>query len=70
MKKNPQVVDRIKNSSHKRYMIDNVSQFLMGLAKIKTIYYKPDRDVLSESFCEKKRIIQNSIDYDKQMGNH
>ena len=70
MIKNPQIVNRIKYSSHKKFMIDNVSQFLMGLAKIRTIYYKPDRDVLSESCCERKRIVQNCIDYDKQMENH
>lgn len=62
-------VESMKSNIHKRILTDDVSQLLLGLGHIRTAYYHSDRDLSSADYKEKKRIVQNTIEYDNQMRN-
>lgn len=45
-------------------MTDNVCQVLFHLAGIKSNYYKPERDLISDKYRRPKRLVNRTIDYD------
>ena len=59
----------LKNSVNRPFMTDNVGQLLFDLGRVKTHYYKPDRDLISPQFKPRKRILYDEVDYDKVMKN-
>lgn len=65
----PDVVRRIKASLNRPFMTDNTCHLLFDLAGLKTIYYRPERDLISPKFKPSKRIVQNNIDFDAVMSN-
>ena len=65
----PDVVRRIKASLNRPFMTDNTCHLLFDLAGLKTIYYRPERDLISPKFKPSKRIVQNNIDFDAMMAN-
>lgn len=48
-------------------MTDNTCQLLFDLAGLKTIYYRPEHDLISSKFRASKRIVNDNIDYDAVM---
>lgn len=46
------------------FMTDNVCQVLFHLAGIKSNYYKPERDLISDKYRRPKRLVNRTIDYD------
>lgn len=65
----PDVIRRIKASLNRPFMTDNTCHLLFDLAGLKTIYYRPERDLISPKFKPSKRIVQNNIDFDAVMAN-
>jgi heptose-I-phosphate ethanolaminephosphotransferase len=59
------MVEQIKQSLDKPFMIDNTCQLLFRLAHLQTPYYKTSRDVLSPDYTCPKRLINDQDDYDK-----
>ena len=65
----PIVIDNIAAAVDKPFMNDNVCQILFGLVEMSTIYYHPERDLLSPHFQPyDHRNVQNSINYEQIMG--
>ncbi len=62
-------VESMESNIHKPFLTDDVSQLLLGLGHIRTVYYHSERDLSSADYKEKKRIVQNTIEYDYQMRN-
>ena len=63
---NKDVLENIKAAQAKPFMNDNVCQILMGIVGMKTIYYHPERDLISPCFLPyNHRIVQNSVNYEK-----
>lgn len=69
IERHPEVVKNLKNSVNRPFMTDNVGQLLFDLGRVKTHYYKPDRDLISPQFKPRKRILYDEVDYDKVMKN-
>ena len=63
----PQAVQRLKTALNRPFMTDNVGQLLFSLGKVKTVYYKPERDPMSPQFKPRKRILYDRVDYDEVM---
>lgn len=63
----PKIVSAIKASVDKPMWSDDISHTLLNMASIHTPYYHSDRDVLSDQYVVKPRIVQGKIDYDKQV---
>ena len=62
----PDVVSNISLAKDKPFMNDNVSQILMGLARLNTRYYKPNRDLISPHYTPYSyRNVQNAVNYEK-----
>lgn len=55
----------VKAASKRRYMTDALSHLLMGLAGIHCPYYRPEYDLLSPQYNEKRpRLLKHTTDYD------
>ena len=67
MQRYPQAVQRLKAALNRPFMTDNVGQLLFSLGKVKTVYYKPERDPMSPQFKPRKRILYDRVDYDEVM---
>jgi len=67
MSENAEVVEALRRNTHKRILTDDISHLLLGLGCIKSSYYNPTRDLSSDGYREKRRIVQNTIDYDRRM---
>lgn len=66
--KHPEVAKAVKDAANKPFMIDAVSHMLLGLAGIKTEYYKPKYDLLHPDYDTKRhRFMQHVVDYDELM---
>ena len=65
MKKHPDIVYALQQSTSKPMMADNLCHMLMRLGGIKSNYYNKDRDILSETYSCPPRIVYDSIYYDK-----
>lgn len=63
----PDIVRRIKASLNRPFMTDNTCHLLFDLAGLKTIYYRPERDLISPKFKPSKRILNNNTDFDAAM---
>ena len=63
----PDIVRRIKASLNRPFMTDNTCHLLFDLAGLKTIYYRPERDLISPKFKPSKRIVNNNTDFDAVM---
>lgn len=62
----PVVVSNILLAKDKPFMNDNVSQILMGLARMNTHYYNPKRDLISPQYEPySHRNVQNVINYER-----
>ena len=63
-KKNPDVLNQIQQATGRPFLTDLTSHMLLGLGKISTKYYYPERDLLNSQYISLKRIVQGYIDYD------
>lgn len=62
----PEVAKAVKDAADKPFMIDAISHVLLGLAGIKTEYYKPKYDLLHPEYDEKRpRFMQHAVDYNE-----
>jgi heptose-I-phosphate ethanolaminephosphotransferase len=65
-KSHPDVVSSIRKAKNKPFMTDAVSHLLLGLAGIKCKDYRPQLDLLSPQYNEKRqRLMQHLVDYDE-----
>ena len=63
--KHMDVVYRIEKSVNRPFTSDNLCHLLFDIGSIKTVYRKSDRDLISPTYKCKKRIVNDSYDYDK-----
>ena len=64
--KHPDIISNIFSAIDKPFMIDNTCQILFGLAGINSKFYYPNRNLISPNFKPyKKRVVQNSIEYEE-----
>ena len=64
----PEVVKAVMSAADKPFMIDAMSHLLLGLAGIKTEYYKPKYDLLHPEYDVKRpRFMQHAVDYNELM---
>ena len=63
----PDIIRRIKVSLNRPFMTDNTCHLLFDLAGLKTIYYRPERDLISRKFKPSRRIVNNNTDFDAAM---
>jgi len=63
----PEIYRKLENASGKPMMTDNICNFLITMGGVRTRYYKESRDILSDKYKCPPRIINNSIDYDKDL---
>ncbi len=61
----PEVVDDIRRSLRKPFRTDEICQVLFHLADLKTAYYRPECDLLSNSYIKYRRTVGDGIRYDK-----
>lgn len=62
--RHPETMDAIKRAVDRPFMTDNTCQVLFHLAGIKSNYYQPERDLISDQYRKPKRLVNNTIDYD------
>ena len=67
MDTHPTIIENIRKAILKPFSSDNVPQLLMGLSGIRSSFYEPKKDVLSNQYECGIRIVQNSTDYDAVM---
>lgn len=58
------VVRRIERSLNRPFMTDNTCQLLFDLAGLHTVYYRPERDLISPAFYPSKRVVADSLNFD------
>ena len=64
--RHPDVVTAIRKAKNKPFMTDAMSHLLLGLAGIKCKAYRPELDLLSPQYNEKRqRLMQHLVDYDE-----
>ena len=64
--RHPDVVTAIRKAKNKPFMTDAMSHLLLGLAGIKCKAYRPEFDLLSPQYNEKRqRLMQHLVDYDE-----
>ena len=63
--KHMDVVYRIEKSVNRPFTSDNLCHLLFDIGSIKTVYRKSDRDLISPTYKCRKRIVNDSYDYDK-----
>ena len=67
--RHPDVVSAIRKAKNKPFMTDAMSHLLLGLAGIKCKAYRPELDLLSPQYNEKRqRLMQHLVDYDEIVG--
>ena len=60
------MVASIKKAKNKPFMTDAMSHLVLGLAGIKCKAYRPELDLLSPQYNEKRqRLMQHLVDYDE-----
>lgn len=66
--KHPDVAKAVKNVADKPFMTDALAHMMLGLAGIKTEYYKPKYDLLHPDYDTKRhRYMQHVVDYNELM---
>ena len=63
----PELFERIQTAQHHPFSHDDLPHLLLGLAGIKTAYYKAHRDPLSPQFRPQRRLLRGNINYDEVM---
>lgn len=63
----PELFERIQTAQHHPFSHDDLPHLLLGLAGIKTAYYKAHRDPLSPQFRPQRRLLRGKINYDEVM---
>lgn len=63
--KHPELVARIKESTHKAFMSDGLPQLLLDLAGISAQWVDTAKDLLSPNYKAKRRIIGGEVYYDE-----
>lgn len=57
--------DKAVANRHVPITTDDISQAILSLGGMRTLWYKPQRDFLNSKYNKKKhRIVLNTIDYD------
>ena len=67
MNTHPTIIENVRRAILRPFSSDNVPQLLMGLSGIRSSFYEPKKDVLSNQYECGIRIIQNTTDYDAVM---
>ena len=67
MNTHPTIMENVRRAILRSFSSDNVPQLLMGLSGIRSSFYEPKKDVLSNQYECGIRIIQNTTDYDAVM---
>ncbi len=62
--RHPDIMADLRASLHRPAMSDNTCQLLFRLAQVHTRYYRPERDISSPAFKQRRRIIYDNIDFD------
>ena len=70
MKRHPETAEAIRQSTHRKAMTDNLCHLLFHLGGVRTSYYIADRDVISDQFRFRRRIVEGKgkairTDYDQ-----
>ena len=61
----PEVVERLRDSRERSWIIDDVPHLLFDLGRVKSKYYVGEFDLISPNYKPSKRIVQDGIDYDE-----
>jgi glucan phosphoethanolaminetransferase (alkaline phosphatase superfamily) len=64
------IIKRLYESKDKPFMIDNVSQFLLDIGNINSIYYDSSCDIISPDYKCRLRTVQDAYDFDKIISGH
>ena len=67
MNTHPTIMENIRRAVLRPFSSDNIPQLLMGLSGIRSSFYEPKKDVLSNQYECGIRIVQNTTDYDAVM---
>lgn len=67
MNTHPTIMENVRRAILRPFSSDNVPQLLMGLSGIRSSFYEPKKDVLSNQYECGIRIVQNTTDYDAVM---
>ena len=67
MNTHPTIMENVRRAILRPFSSDNVPQLLMGLSGIRSSFYEPKKDVLSNQYECGIRIVQNTSDYDAVM---
>ena len=67
MNTHPAIMENIRRAVLRPFSSDNIPQLLMGLSGIRSSFYEPKKDVLSNQYECGIRIVQNTTDYDAVM---
>ena len=67
MDTHPAIMENIRKAVLRPFSSDNVPQLLMGLSGIRSSFYEPEKDVLSNQYECGIRTVQNTTDYDDVM---
>jgi heptose-I-phosphate ethanolaminephosphotransferase len=68
VRSHPDIYQEVILARHRPFMTDNLPQMLVYLAGIHCPYYKPENNLLSPIFNEKRpRLLKGNVDYDTLM---
>ena len=67
MNTHPTIMENVRRAILRPFSSDNVPQLLMGLSGIRSSFYEPKKDVLSNQYECGIRTVQNTTDYDAVM---
>lgn len=62
----PGKVDAIKKAASRRGSIDDIGHFILGLAEVSSPYYRPERDIASESYRPVRRLTTEGFYIDPE----
>lgn len=62
--KHTEIIEQIRTSLHRPFMIDQVAQVLFHLAGIRSRYYKPTNDLISPYYRVRRRVLLNDLCFD------
>ena len=62
----PGKVDAIKKAATRRGSIDDIGHFILGLAEVSSPYYRPERDIASESYRPVRRLTTEGFYIDPE----
>ena len=68
--RHPAHLEAIKRAVDKPFMTDNTCQVLFHLAGVKSRFYIPERDPLSDEYRTPKRLVNRNVDYDDYVKRH